>query len=83
MPKKRFPQPFSKNPAPKVPLKIGIFADLVQHAQELALIEAELREAIRTWCHGTRYWTCLAEGPSRVDGGLAHDRPAGRPALRA
>ncbi|WP_425267496.1 ProQ/FinO family protein [Cupriavidus lacunae] len=63
----RFPQTFPKNPAPKVPLKIGIFADLVQHAQELVLKEAELGEAIRTCCRGTRYWTCLVEGASRVD----------------
>jgi ProP effector len=64
---KRFPQAFPKNPTPKVPLKIGIFEDLIPHAQELVLTEADLREAIRTWCHGTPYWTCLVEGASRVD----------------
>ena len=64
---KRFPQTFPKNPAPKVPLKIGIFEDLVQHAQELGLTEPALRNAIRTWCRGTRYWACLIEGASRVD----------------
>ena len=34
---KRFPATFPKNPAPKVPLKVGIFEDLVPHAQELGL----------------------------------------------
>ncbi|MDF3834649.1 ProQ/FinO family protein [Cupriavidus basilensis] len=64
---KRFPQTFPKNPAPKVPLKIGIFEDLVPHAQELGLTESILRDAIRTWCRGTRYWTCMVEGAPRVD----------------
>ncbi|MCY0853142.1 ProQ/FinO family protein [Cupriavidus sp. D39] len=64
---KRFPQTFPKNPAPKVPLKIGIFQDLVPHAQEIGLTESVLRDAIRTWCRGTRYWTCLVEGAPRVD----------------
>ncbi|MGT2508816.1 ProQ/FinO family protein [Cupriavidus basilensis] len=64
---KRFPPTFPKNPAPKVPLKIGIFEDLVQHAQELGLTEPALRDAIRTWCRGTCYWACLVEGAPRVD----------------
>ena len=64
---KRFPQTFPKNPAPKVPLKIGIFKDLVQQAQELGLTEPALRDAIRTWCRGTRYWACLVESAPRVD----------------
>ncbi|MGO4329375.1 ProQ/FinO family protein [Cupriavidus sp. 2TAF22] len=64
---KRFPQTFPKNPAPKVPLKIGIFEDLVPHVQELGLTESVLRDAIRTWCRGTRYWTCLVEGAARLD----------------
>ncbi|MGO4809341.1 ProQ/FinO family protein [Cupriavidus sp. 2MCAB6] len=64
---KRFPQTFPKNPAPKLPLKIGNFEDLVPQAQELGLSEPVLRHAIRTWCRGTRYWTCLVEGAARVD----------------
>ncbi|KJK17316.1 prop effector [Burkholderiaceae bacterium 16] len=64
---KRFPAIFPKNPAPKVPLKVGIFEDLVQQARELGLTEPVLRDAIRTWCRGTRYWTCLVEGAARVD----------------
>ena len=54
---KRFPKAFPKNPLPKVPLKIGIFEDLLAHATELALSETELRAAIKIWCRGSRYWT--------------------------
>ncbi|WP_207002284.1 ProQ/FinO family protein [Trinickia mobilis] len=70
---KRFPDAFPKNPAPKVPLKVGIFDDLLIHATELALSDSELRDAIRIWCRGSRYWTCLVEGAVRVDlaGGAA------------
>lgn len=75
---KRFPLAFPKNPAPKVPLKVGIFEDLLQHAGTLALDEAMLREAVRTWCRGTRYWTCMVEGVERVD--LA-GQPAGQVTL--
>lgn len=61
----RFPLAFPKNPAPKVPLEIGIFADLQAQARELS--EAELRDALRTWCRGARYWASLIEGAPRVD----------------
>ncbi|MBB5413283.1 ProP effector [Paraburkholderia sp. HC6.4b] len=64
---KRFPVAFPKNPAPKLPLKIGIFEDLVVHAKEVSLSEAELRDAIKTWCRGGRYWKSLVEGAARVD----------------
>jgi ProP effector len=64
---KHFPKAFPKNPAPKVPLKVGTFEDLIQHATKLALTEAELREAIRTWCSGARYWSCMVEGAKRLD----------------
>jgi ProP effector len=64
---KRFPGAFPRNPAPKVPLKIGIFEDLVVHATELSLSESELRAAIKIWCRGNRYWTALVEGAIRVD----------------
>jgi ProP effector len=63
---KRFPAAFPKNPAPKVPLKIGILADLLA-AGELGLNEAEIRDAISTWCRGNRYWACLTDGAARVD----------------
>lgn len=72
---KRFPAVFPKSPAPKVPLKVGIFQDLVRHAPELKLTEAELRDAIRTWCRGARYWNGMVEGAARVD--LAGE-PAGQ-----
>ncbi|MFC6312065.1 ProQ/FinO family protein, partial [Paraburkholderia dipogonis] len=64
---KRFPIAFPKNPAPKLPLKVGIFEDLVVHAKDLSLSEAELRDAIKTWCRGSRYWKSLVEGAARVD----------------
>jgi len=64
---KRFPAAFPKNPAPKVPLKIGVLADLLSHAEELALNEAQIREAVSTWCRGSRYWACLVDGAARVD----------------
>lgn len=64
---KRFPLAFPKNPAPKLPLKVGIFEDLMKHAEELQLSERELRSAIKVWCRGNRYWTSLVEGAARVD----------------
>ncbi|MEA3118784.1 MAG: ProP effector, partial [Paraburkholderia sp.] len=81
---KRFPLAFPRKPAPKVPLKIGIFEDLVKHEQELGLSESELREAISTWCRGTRYWTCLVEGAARIDlAGAASGQVLSRDASRA
>jgi len=64
---KRFPSTFPKNPAPKVPLKVGILDDLLKAAPELQLSEKEVRDAIKVWCRGTRYWNCLVEGVPRVD----------------
>ncbi|WP_116137789.1 ProQ/FinO family protein [Trinickia diaoshuihuensis] len=64
---KRFPAAFPKNPAPKVPLKVGILADLIAQGPELQLTEAEIREAVSTWCRGSRYWACLTDGAARVD----------------
>ena len=64
---KRFPAAFPKNPAPKLPLKIGVLTDLLSHAEELALSEAQIREAVSTWCRGGRYWACLVDGAARVD----------------
>jgi ProP effector len=64
---KRFPVAFPKKPAPKVPLKIGILADLLAHSQELGLNEAEIRDAVSTWCRGSRYWACLTDGAARLD----------------
>jgi ProP effector len=64
---KRFPKAFPKNPAPKVPLKVGIFKDLLVHAEELGLTEAALRDAIKVWCWGSRYWACVTDNAMRVD----------------
>ncbi|MBN3767938.1 ProQ/FinO family protein [Burkholderia sp. Ac-20365] len=64
---KRFPLAFPKNPAPKVALKIGILDDLLAQAAELKLTEQEVRDAVSTWCRGSRYWASLTEGASRVD----------------
>ncbi|WP_420958555.1 ProQ/FinO family protein [Burkholderia gladioli] len=64
---RRFPAAFPKSPAPKLPLKIGIFKDLVAHTAELGLDEAQLRDAIKEWCRGSRYWACLVNGAKRVD----------------
>ncbi|CAN0624842.1 ProP effector [Burkholderia multivorans] len=64
---KRFPVAFPRNPAPKVPLKVGILHDLVAQSESLGLSEAELRDAMKTWCRGNRYWTCMVEGAARVD----------------
>ncbi|WP_321791872.1 ProQ/FinO family protein [Burkholderia pyrrocinia] len=63
----RFPQTFPRTPAPKIPLKVGILEDLIHRIQELRLSEAELRDAMKTWCRGNRYWTCLVDGAARVD----------------
>jgi ProP effector len=80
----RFPQAFPKKPAPKVPLKVGIFKDLVAQAEDLALTEAELRDAIKIWCRGSRYWSCLVEAVPRVDlGGAAVGAVSAEDAVRA
>jgi ProP effector len=63
----RFGATFPKKPAPKVPLKIGIFEDLMAHSAELGADEAQLRAAIKTWCGGARYWACMVEGVARID----------------
>jgi ProP effector len=64
---KRCPLAFPKNPAPKVALKIGILEDLLAQAGELKLTEQEIRDAVSTWCRGSRYWASLTEGAPRVD----------------
>lgn len=64
---KRFPNAFPKNPAPKVPLKVGILHDLLAQKADLSLSEQELKDAIKVWCRGTRYWSSLVEGAPRVD----------------
>ncbi|WP_244818319.1 ProQ/FinO family protein [Caballeronia sp. Lep1P3] len=63
----RFPLAFSKNPAPKLPLKVGVIDDLLAKASDIGLTETEIRDAIKVWCRGARYWSCLVEGAARVD----------------
>lgn len=64
---KRFPLAFPKNPAPKSPLKLGISKDLIAQAETLALSEADLLEAIKVWCQGSRYWAAMTKGAARVN----------------
>jgi len=64
---RRFPLAFPKNPAPKVPLKVGVIDDLFAQASDIGLTETEIREAIKVWCRGARYWSCLVEDAARVD----------------
>ncbi len=64
---KQFPLAFPKNPAPKVPLKLGIHKDLFELSESLGMSKIELREAIKTWCCGIRYWTGVVEGAVRFD----------------
>lgn len=64
---RHFPKAFPKNPAPKLPLKLGVLADLVQHAEQLQLDEAQIKEAVKTWCDGRRYWAGMVENAPRVD----------------
>ncbi|WP_175884693.1 ProQ/FinO family protein [Burkholderia sp. BCC0044] len=86
---RKFPRAFPKNPAPKVPLKVGIWDDLAREAQAVGLNEAELREAMSTWCRGNRYWSCLVEDAVRVDlqgneaGRVTHDDAARARRLKA
>ncbi|UIF88416.1 ProQ/FinO family protein (plasmid) [Cupriavidus necator] len=63
----RFPEAFPRKPAPKLPLKVGILADLAAQAGALGLTEDQLRAALGTWCRGQRYWAGLAAGAARVD----------------
>lgn len=64
---KHFPKAFPKNPAPKLPLKIGIHKDLLEQSEQLGISKAALREAIKTWCYGSRYWACIVEDAIRID----------------
>jgi len=64
---KQFPRAFPKKPEPKLPLKLGIMHDLVAQQEKLGLDEAQLKEALATWCKGSRYWSCMVTGAPRVD----------------
>lgn len=64
---KQFPLAFPKKPAAKLPLKLGIHKDLYAQAEALKLTNAEIKEAVKTWCQGSRYWACVTEGAPRLD----------------
>lgn len=64
---RQFPNAFPRKPAAKIPLKLGIHNDLYAQSEALKLSQDELKEAVKTWCQGSRYWACLTEGATRVD----------------
>ena len=64
---KHFPLAFPVNPAPKVPLKEGIFKDAEQHLELLGITSEQLKLGISTWCRGTRYWASTVENAPRLD----------------
>jgi ProP effector len=64
---KHFPLAFPVNPAPKVPLKEGIFKDAEQHLELLGITSEQLKLGISTWCRGTRYWASMVENAPRLD----------------
>ncbi|MGH8329603.1 MAG: ProQ/FinO family protein [Pseudomonas sp.] len=64
---KHFPLAFPVNPAPKVPLKEGIFKDAEQHLELLGITPEQLKLGISTWCRGTRYWASMVENAPRFD----------------
>ena len=64
---KHFPKAFPKNPAPKLPMKIGIHRDLLEQSEQLGISKKTLREALKTSCRGNCYWACVVEDAVRVD----------------
>jgi ProP effector len=64
---RHFPRAFPPNSASKIPLKVGILKDALAQAAPLGLSERDVRNGIKLWCRGQRYWTCLTEGRVRVD----------------
>ncbi|WP_350030185.1 ProQ/FINO family protein [Caballeronia sp. GAWG1-1] len=64
---RHFPHAFPRSPAPKIPLKVGILKDVLAQAVSLRLSERDVRNGLKAWCRGQRYWTCLVEGNARVN----------------
>jgi len=62
-----YPKAFPKRPDPKVPLKLGIHKDLHERIETIKLSKEEITEAVKTWCQGSRYWSCLVEETARLD----------------
>lgn len=63
---KHFPLAFPKKPDPKVPLKLGISNDLCARGKELGLSEEQIKEAVSTWCKGSRYWAAMVKDAPRL-----------------
>ena len=40
---------------------------MLARAASLGLSERDVRNGVKMWCRGQRYWTCLVEGNARVD----------------
>ncbi|GAB5098144.1 hypothetical protein YK56LOC_38600 [Caballeronia sp. HLA56] len=40
---------------------------MLAQAGALGLSERDVRNGVKLWCRGQRYWTCLVEGSERVD----------------
>lgn len=64
---KHFPLAFPVNPAPKVPLKEGIFKDAEQYLELLGITREQLKLGISTWCQGARYWASMVESAPRLN----------------
>ncbi|MDT4330816.1 ProQ/FinO family protein [Methylomonas sp. MED-D] len=64
---KQFPLAFPKKPLAKIPLKIGIHNDLLEHIEQLGLSANDIRAALKKWCQGKRYSECMVAGAARVD----------------
>lgn len=56
-----------KKPNSKVPLKIGIHKDLLEHAKALGLTPTEIRAALKKWVKGKRYSECMVASAARID----------------
>ncbi|MBW5453539.1 ProQ activator of osmoprotectant transporter prop [Pseudomonas aeruginosa] len=63
---RHFSLAFPKSLSAKVPLKQGILQDAQQHLELLGLTAEQLKQAIATWCQGSRYWSCMLEDAPRL-----------------
>lgn len=57
-----FPKLFTRKPAPKYALKIGIRQDLLPWADENNIAKDELGKTLGFWCYGIRYDQALKTG---------------------
>ena len=63
-----FPAAFPQKPDKKVPLKIGIYEDLLEWGIARGYSMGKIRRVLGAWCQGRRYYEALAaEGAVRVD----------------